>query len=103
MGKKAVLIIAILLAASLPFFSGPYFLSVFNTIFVFMSLALTWDMMLRTGQLSYGTAGLFGLGAYASALLVVRAGFNPLVSIALGGLFAGVLAFLLGFMVLRLR
>jgi ABC-type branched-subunit amino acid transport system permease subunit len=50
-----------------------------------MSLALTWDMMLRTGQLSYGTAGLFGLGAYASALLVAKAGVNPLVSIAAGG------------------
>jgi branched-chain amino acid transport system permease protein len=53
--------------------------------------------------LSYGTAGLFGLGAYASALLVARAGFNPLLSIAFGGLFAGVLAFFLGFAVLRLR
>ncbi len=103
MRNKAVLIIALLLAASLPLFAGPYFLSVFNTIFVFMSLSLTWDMMLRTGQLSYGTAGLFGLGAYTSALLVSRAGFNPIVSIALGGLFAGVTAFMLGFAVLRLR
>ncbi|HBK86107.1 MAG TPA: branched-chain amino acid ABC transporter permease, partial [Firmicutes bacterium] len=66
MWKKAVLIVAIALAASLPLFTGSYFLSVFNTIFVFMSLSLTWDMMLRTGQLSYGTAGLFGLGAYTS-------------------------------------
>lgn len=103
MGKNAVIVVAILLAASLPLFTGPYLLSVFNTIFVFMSLSLTWDMMLRTGQLSYGTAGLFGLGAYASALLVVKAGFHPLISIAMGGLFAGVCAFLLGFAVLRLR
>ena len=98
-----VAIVAIVLAASLPLFAGAYFLSVFNTIFVYMSLAITWDMMLRTGQLSYGTAGLFGLGAYASALLVGKAGLNPLLSIALGGLFAGGLAFFLGFAVLRLR
>ncbi len=103
MMKKVLFVAVLLLTVSLPFFTGPYFLSVFNTIFVFMSLALTWDMMLRTGQLSYGTSGLFGLGAYASAILVARAGFNPLVSIALGGLFAGVTAFLLGFAVLRLR
>lgn len=103
MSKKAVLVIAILVAASLPLFAGPYFLSVFNTIFVFMSLSLTWDMMLRTGQLSYGTAGLFGLGAYSSAILVLKAGLNPLLSIVVGGLFAGATAFLLGFAVLRLR
>jgi branched-chain amino acid transport system permease protein len=106
MRNKTLLIVVVaivLAAASLPLFAGPYFLSVFNTIFVYMSLALTWDMMLRTGQLSYGTAGLFGLGAYASALLVGRAGVNPLLSIAMGGLFAGALAFFLGFAVLRLR
>lgn len=103
MWKKAVLIVAIALAASLPLFTGSYFLSVFNTIFVFMSLSLTWDMMLRTGQLSYGTAGLFGLGAYTSALLVAKLGWNPFLSIAMGGLFAGAVAFLLGFAVLRLR
>lgn len=105
MRNKAMLIVAafVIAAASLPLFAGPYFLSVFNTIFVYMSLALTWDIMLRTGQLSYGTAGLFGLGAYASALLVAKAGLNPLVSIAAGGAFAGLLAFFLGFGVLRLR
>lgn len=103
MRTKGALLIAILLAASLPLYAGPYFLSVFNTIFVFMSLSLTWDMMLRTGQLSYGTAGLFGLGAYTSALLTARAGWNPLLTIAFGGLFAGAVAFLLGFAVLRLR
>lgn len=103
MGKKAMIIVCILVAASLPLYAGPYFLSVFNTIFVYMSLSLTWDMMLRTGQLSYGTAGLFGLGAYSSALLVAKAGVHPLLSIVLGGLFAGVVAFLLGFAVLRLR
>lgn len=103
MGKKALVIILILAAASLPFYAGSYFLSVFNTIFVFMSLSLTWDMMLRTGQLSYGTAGLFGLGGYAALLLVQRAGFHPLVAMFLGGLFAGAVAFVLGFAVLRLR
>ncbi len=103
MWKKAIPIVAILVAASLPLFSGAYVLSVFNTILVFMSLSLTWDMMLRTGQLSYGTAGLFGLGAYTSALLIVKLGATPFLSMALGGIFAGAVAFLLGFAVLRLR
>lgn len=103
MKNRAVLSLLVVLAASLPLFMGPYFLSVFSTIFVFLSLSLSWDMMLRTGQLSFGTAGFFGLGAYASVLLVIKLGVNPILSILLGGVFSATLAFLLGFAILRLR
>lgn len=98
-----IVLALVVIAALIPLFSGAYFLSVISTIFVFLSLSLSWDMMLRTGQLSFGTAGFFGLGAYASALLVIKAGFNPILSIFIGGLFSAVIAFLLGFAVLRLR
>ncbi len=104
MKKKLVLFIIITgVALFLPFFTGAYFLSIFTSIFVFLSLSLSWDMMLRTGQLSFGTAGFFGLGAYASALTVANLGLNPILSIILGGLFAAIIAFVLGFIVLRLR
>lgn len=101
--KRAILILTLTVAAILPFFTGAYFLSVFSSIFVFLSLSLSWDMMLRTGQLSFGTAGFFGLGAYASALLVAKAGLDPILSIMIAGVFSALVAFLLGFPVLRLR
>ncbi len=103
MNKKAILIILTALAVVLPFFTGAYVLSIFISIFVFLSLSLSWDMMLRTGQLSFGTAGFFGIGAYASALAVANLGLNPILSIILGGLFSAIIAFALGFVVLRLR
>ena len=103
MDNKYLILILIALAAVFPLFTGSYFIHVITTIFVFLSLSLSWDMMLRTGQLSFGTAGFFGLGAYASALLVANMGWNPLVTLIFGGLFAGLIAFLLGFVVLRLR
>jgi len=59
--------------------------------------------MLRTGQLSFGTAGFFGLGGYASALIVAQLGLNPILSLLVGAIFAGLVAFGLGFIVLRLR
>ncbi len=103
MNKKIILLILLALAVIFPFFAGAYILSIFISIFVFLSLSLSWDMMLRAGQLSFGTAGFFGLGAYASALAVANLGLNPILSILLGGLFSAIIAFLLGFVVLRLR
>jgi branched-chain amino acid transport system permease protein len=60
-------------------------------------------MLLRSGQISFGIAGFFGLGAYASALGVLRAGMSPVLSILLAGLFAAAVALVLGFVILRLR
>lgn len=102
---KKYLFIALLLiiAFTLPLYAGAYVMSVFNTIFIFMALGLSWDMMLRTGQLSFGTAGFFGLGAYASVLIVINTGLNPVLSLFVGAAFSGLVAFALGFIVLRLR
>ena len=61
------------------------------------------DMLLRSGQISFGMAGLFGVGGYAAALLHLNTGMNPLISILLGGAVAGVLAWLIGTAVLQLR
>jgi branched-chain amino acid transport system permease protein len=60
-------------------------------------------MLLRSGQISFGMAGLFGVGGYAAVLLHLNAGMNPILSIGLGGLAAGVLAWVIGMAVLQLR
>ncbi len=103
MNNKYLILILLAIALIFPLFADSYLISVLTTIFVFLSLSLSWDMMLRTGQLSFGTAGFFGLGAYASALSVHHLGWNPLLTLIIGGIFAGIIAFLLGFVVLRLR
>jgi len=70
---------------------------------IFLSLALSWDMMLRTGQLSFGIAGFFGLGAYASIIAVDDFSIDPLWSILVAAGFAALIALALGWIVLRLR
>ena len=55
------------------------------------------------GQISLGHAGFFGLGAYGSAILAARYGFPPLVALVTATTGVGVLAFLLGRPLLRLR
>lgn len=106
MNRKASLILAaavFIVAAFLPALVGDYPLQVARNIMMYMALAITWDMLLRSGQISFGIAGLFGLGAYASILGVVRGGMAPWISIPFAGLFAGLAAFFIGFLILRLR
>lgn len=95
--------VAIAATLIMPSFVGDYPLQVARNIMLYIALAITWDMLLRSGQISFGIAGLFGLGAYASILGVLRAGMPGWISIPFAGLFAGFAAFLIGVAILRLR
>jgi branched-chain amino acid transport system permease protein len=88
---------------TLPALAGAYPLQVARNIMLYMALAVTWDMLLRSGQISFGIAGLFGLGAYASILAVLRTGMPALLSIPFAALLSGVVALIIGFLILRLR
>ncbi|CCU83733.1 MULTISPECIES: branched-chain amino acid ABC transporter permease [Mesotoga] len=101
--KSLVIIMLLIAAALLPVVTEAYFISVAITILTFMTLSISWDMMLRTGQLSFGTAGFFGLGGYTGIIAVADFGVDPLVGIILGGLLAGGVSLLLGMAILRLR
>lgn len=100
--------LAVLLAAAvaLPFWAGrahPYYLQLALNILIFAVLALSWDLLARTGQLSLAHAAFFGLGAYASALLVTLVHLPIGLGIAAGGLVAMMAATALGVLTLRLR
>lgn len=101
--KQLVAALFAILAIILPAFLGAYPLNVARSIMTYMALAISWDMLLRSGQISFGIAGFFGLGSYASALAVLRAGMSPMASILFAVFFAGLVAFGLGFVILRLR
>jgi len=93
----AILAIAAVLVAA----NQPFWLQLAIGIAISALLALAWDILSRTGQISVGSAAFFGLGAYGTALL------EPLVGIALA--WAGMVAVcagaaaLLGLVTLRLR
>src|SRR5262249_58732073 len=56
-----------------------------------------------TGQLSFGHAGFFAVGAYAAATATKHAGLSPWLGVVLGALVAGALGLGVGFPALRLR
>ncbi len=86
------------------FFSMDYYLHIFVMSEIYAVLALSLSLLVGfTGQVSLGHAAFYGMGAYVSALLSVRFGLSFWVTFWMGGLFAGLAAFCIGRLVLRLR
>lgn len=54
-----------------------YVLYVAGTGLLWATLASAWSLLAFAGQVSFGHAAFFGAGAYASALLVQRGGWEP--------------------------
>ena len=66
-------------------------------------LAISWDILARTGQLSLAHAAFFGAGAYATAVLSRHADVPLWLGLPLGAVVAALLALGLGAVTLRLR
>ena len=66
-------------------------------------LALSWDILARTGQLSLAHAAFYGAGGYTTAILARQEVASLWLGIPLAGLVAVVLAVGLGVVTLRLR
>ncbi len=104
--RLAALAALLAAAVALPFWAGrtqPYYLQLALNMLIFAVLALSWDLLARTGQLSLAHAAFFGLGAYTSALLVTLAHLPVAVGMVAGGLVAVAAAAALGVLTLRLR
>lgn len=96
-------VVALAVAALFPLAAGPYPLAVARSVLTYMALAMSWDLLLRSGQISFGIAGFFGIGAYTAALSALHLGLPPVLSIVAAGVVAAALAAVLGLVILRLR
>ena len=80
-------ILAILLG--IPLFKNNYITYVVTQMLLFAYLGLAWNIMCGyTGQLSFGHATFFGIGAYTSSLFYVKLGLTPWIGMLLGGCLA---------------
>jgi branched-chain amino acid transport system permease protein len=77
-----------------------FILTMANVMAIF---ATSWDLLIRTGQMSLGHALFFGGGAYTTAILGVFFGFPVWVTIPLGMCICVFLAFLIGLPALRTK
>jgi branched-chain amino acid transport system permease protein len=98
----AVLIIFLLILPWLPF-GGAYFIHVCILILTYIIATSSLRTIFISGQASIGHAAFMGMGAYTSAILSMRLGWTPWISIFLGAIAAMVVAVLSGYLFSRLR
>ena len=71
--------------------------------FVFITQALSWGLVGGyAGQISFGFAAFFGTGAYTTAILWSKNGWDPVVTLPVAGVAAMIVALLVGLPVFRL-
>lgn len=90
------IVLAILLALPL-ITKNNYIIHIAVQMFFFGYLGQSWNLMCGyTGQLSFGHAAFFGLGAYTSTLLLLRLGVTPWIGMLAGALLAALLGLGIG-------
>ena len=92
-------------ALAAPFFlKGNYLLNVLVFVGINTMLAVGLNLLLGyTGQISLGHAAFFGMGAYISGIITSRFPVDPFLIMVLAAFCAGVLAFVIGFPILKLK
>ena len=94
---------AVVLAA-LPHGLSVYFRSFLLFTMMYVVLALSWNIISGfTGYTSFGHVVFYGIGAYACAILVADHGWHWIPTLGVGAALAVVMAFALGYPVLRLK
>jgi branched-chain amino acid transport system permease protein len=85
-------------------YSDAYVLRVLTMTCIFALFAASWDLLAGyTGQVNFGHALFFGAGAYTSALLSMKLGLSPWLTVWAGAAMAALIGVLVGYICLRLR
>lgn len=83
---------------------NPYILSILIFTNIFAIFAASWDLLSGfAGQVNLGHAAFFGIGAYTAALLNLKFGLPPWVTVPIGALIAVLMGLVIGFPALRIR
>lgn len=78
-----------------------YYVHLLITVGINAVLAMTFILMLRTGLLSLGIAAFWGIGAYSSAFLSVRAGLAAWAALPLAVAITGIVAIVFGALLVK--
>lgn len=81
-----------------------FFLRVVTEAIMWIGLAIAFDVIAGyTGYLNFGHSAFFGLGAYTTAILMMRAHWPFAMALPMGGVLAGLGALIAGMPTLRLK
>ncbi|HEY7060436.1 MAG TPA: branched-chain amino acid ABC transporter permease [Chloroflexota bacterium] len=114
-GQPLAVLALFLVVAAVPWLSAePYVVLVLMTTTIYVAMSIGWNIIGGfAGQVSFGHAAFYGIGAYTTTLLLLRlkdaTGLDVppavlmVLSLPLAGLLAAVFAVLIGIPTLRLR
>jgi branched-chain amino acid transport system permease protein len=96
---------AILLLLALPFLTtNQFLLHLAITVLMWTMLGVAWNLLGGyAGQVSFGHAAFFGVGAYTTMILYLKLGLAPWYGIVLGGLAGAAISAPIGYLCFRLR
>jgi branched-chain amino acid transport system permease protein len=75
---------------------SPFYLDLIIMMIVYAVMSMTFLILLRTGLISLGLAVFWGIGAYASTVLVMKLGLSFWIGLPAGALASGLFAFVIG-------
>jgi len=103
--SRIIVALFVLLLLALPLITSDlYLLRIIILASIFAIFAASWDLLSGfTGQMNFGHALFFGVGAYGAAMLNQKLGLPPFASIPLGAMAAVLSGLVIGIPCLRLR
>src|SRR5688572_21981655 len=100
----AVVLVIATIVVALPFFATTFHLRIAALVFIFSLAVVGLNLLMGfAGQVSLGHAGFFGIGAYAVAVGPTHLGVPSWAALLAGAAIAGLLAFLVGRPILKLK
>ena len=94
--------LALAALVALPPLLSKYHLEILISVLFWAYLGIAWNVLGGyAGQFSFGHAAFFGIGAYASTLLLLRVGLTPWIGMALGGALAAAFGLFEGYLSFR--
>jgi branched-chain amino acid transport system permease protein len=104
-GKKLIYLLVIIAAILLPVFvKDKYWMHIFILMCIWSIAALSLNLIMGyTGQANLAMGGFFGIGSYATALLMLKLGMGFLPALVLSALLASLIGFLIGLPTLRTK
>ncbi len=97
-------VLAILAILFVPLIVSGYWLRTLTFIFMWIGLAGSLNLLTGyTGYLDFGHVGFFGIGAYTTGVLMVKAGVPFFPALLAGAVLAGICALVVGIPTLRLK
>jgi len=85
------------------FFGSPYYQSLFFAVAMYIVLCSSWNIISGfTGYVSFGHVTFWGLGAYITAILIIKLDFPWVLALISSGLITGIFAAIISYPILKL-